>query len=208
MSSGLFAKIESREEAIRIARDCGTAFGAVAIILTVASPVLGVLVLIDAALYATCAFFIHDKYSRTAAVAGSLLSLASFVIAFLNLLGGGGSLWGVSILGAWIFVVIAIRSVQATFLLHGRFSRGVGKPQNEETLQPTTEVPPVEPERVISPEEAQVEAESWQGTATGRRWRLVVVLLVLVAVAGVLLLVVPRLASGPVNPATSGTQSR
>lgn len=118
--SGWFSKIQSRDDAIKIAKDCGMGFFVVAAI----QAAIGVWILpsliFDAAVFAICGFFIQKSFSRTAAVIALLLSVAAVITTLMNKVGasvGGGN----NIILALIVFWAAVRSVESTFKLHGRY---------------------------------------------------------------------------------------
>ena len=117
---GLFSKIADREGAIKVARDCAAAFWVVAAIQAALSFFIGFGVLIDAAIYTACGYFVRSNYSRFAAVVALILAALALVVTFMNSAGGnlgGGNNMILAVIIAWA----AIRSVEATFKIHGRF---------------------------------------------------------------------------------------
>jgi F0F1-type ATP synthase assembly protein I len=117
----LMSAIESREEALKLTRECGNAFLVVAAIQAAVSFVIGFSILFDAAIFAICGYFIRSRQSRAAAIVALLLASASLAITVMNKLGqavGGGN----NIFLAIIIFVAAVRAVEATFKLRGRFA--------------------------------------------------------------------------------------
>lgn len=118
---GWVTKIESREDALKMVKDTSTGFFVVAGIIAAISFVLGPSLLVDAVLYAVGAFFLRRYNSRVAAVLLLILASASAAVTFANMAGanlGGGN-------NAFLAVIIfwaAIRAVEATYKLRGRFS--------------------------------------------------------------------------------------
>lgn len=124
-----FGKIDSRDEAVELAKGCGAAFLVVAAIQGALSFIVGYSLLIDAALYALCGYFIRTKHSRAAAVIVLLLAVVGLVVTILNKTGhnlGGGSNVFLALVVAWA----GVRAVEATFKLRGRFSAQVLVPEN------------------------------------------------------------------------------
>ena len=114
-------KIENREDALKMVKDTTTGFFVVAGIIAAISFVLGFSLLIDAALYTVGAFFIRKYNSRAAAVMLLILASVSAGITLANMTGanlGGGNNLFLAIIIFWA----AIRAVEATYKLHGRFS--------------------------------------------------------------------------------------
>lgn len=127
----MFAKIENREGAIKVAKENGILFMVVAGIQGVLGFFIAKVLLLDAAAFATCGLFIYYKHSRVAAVIALLLSAAALASTIMNITGhkvGGGN----NIFLAVIVVAGGVRAVEATFKLAGRFkeraTRGVQKP--------------------------------------------------------------------------------
>ena len=122
--NSMFAKILNRDGAVKVARDCGAAFLLLAAIQAAASFLLGFSMLLDAVLYAICGYFIRSKHSRVAAVIALLLALIGLVVTAQNMVGQhrrGGSNIVLALILAWT----AVRSIDATFKIHGRFSTNV-----------------------------------------------------------------------------------
>ena len=118
---GLFTKIESREDALKMVKDTSTGFFVVAAIMAAISFVLGFSLLVDVVLYTLGAFFLRRYNSRAAAVLLLILAGASAGVTFANMAGanlGGGN----NIFLAVIILWAAIRAVEATYKLRGRFS--------------------------------------------------------------------------------------
>ncbi len=118
---GMFEKIESRDDALQVAKDCGNGF----FIFAATQGGIGAFVtpslLFDAALFALCGYFVRFKQSRAAAIVTLLLSGIVLVATFLNKMGqnvGGGK----NIILAIIITIAAVRAIEATFKLNGRFN--------------------------------------------------------------------------------------
>lgn len=116
----LFGKLEAKSDAEKTAKDCAYGFYAIAAIQTALSFFLSFSVLLDAALYTICGFFILKKHSRFAAVFSLLLAVGGLFVTFANITGanlGGGNNIFLALIVAWV----AIRAVEATFKLHGKY---------------------------------------------------------------------------------------
>jgi uncharacterized membrane protein YfhO len=112
--------MESREDALKVAKDCANGFFVMAAIQGCVGFFLAPSMLVDAAVIAILAAILRFKHSRVAAILLLLLSLLLVVTTTLVKLGiskTGGSNIFLAVIVLWC----AIRSVQATFLLHGRF---------------------------------------------------------------------------------------
>ena len=118
--SAMFAKIQSREDALKLAKECGNGFFVVAVIQGGIGLFIAPSMLFDGLLFAVCGYFVGFKQSRIAAVVALILSGFAVVVTFLNRIGqdlGGGK----NIVLALIIAFCAVRAVEATFKLHGRF---------------------------------------------------------------------------------------
>ena len=118
--TGWISKIKSRDDAIKIAKECGMGFFVIAGIQGAIGAWLAPTLLFDAAIFAMCGFFIRRSFSRTAAVIALLLSLMAVVTTVMNKIGesvGGGSNIVLTLIVLWA----AVRSVDATLKLHGRY---------------------------------------------------------------------------------------
>jgi len=114
-------KIESREDALIMVKDTSMVFFVVAGFMAAVSFVLGFSLLIDAALYALCGFFLRRYKSRTAAVILFILASCGVVVSFANMTGadlGGGKNIVLAVAVLWA----AIRAVEASYKLSGCFS--------------------------------------------------------------------------------------
>ena len=79
-------------------------------------------VLIDAVILTVLALFLMKARSRAAAVLLLLVSLGQAVVTVLNRL-GMTAMGGKNIFLAAIMVIVAVRAVEATFKLQGRFTQ-------------------------------------------------------------------------------------
>jgi hypothetical protein len=118
--SGIFSAIRTRDDAERVAKDCGNAIFVVAAIQGAIGAFIAPPLLFDAAVYVLCGYFIRFRKSRSAAVIALLLSGIGFVVTVLNRMGqdvGGGN----NIFLAVIVVIAGVRAVEATFKVNGRY---------------------------------------------------------------------------------------
>jgi hypothetical protein len=118
---GLFSSIESREDALKVAKDASTAFFLIAGLQALLSFVIGFSILLDAAFYLLGGFFVRRFHSRAAAIVLLLLAGISAAVTVGNRMGadlGGGK----NVVLALIVLWAAIRAVEATFKLRGRFA--------------------------------------------------------------------------------------
>ncbi len=128
---GMFAKIESREDALKTIKDCAMGFFVVAAIQTGLGYFIATSLIIDGVLYAVLAGIMFKWNSRVAAV--FLLVLCGFAayITLLNRL-GIASEGGTNIVLMLIILWAAIRSVEATFKVNGKYANADIK------MQPTS----------------------------------------------------------------------
>lgn len=118
---GWFAKIESRDDALKVVKDTSMGFFFVAALQAALSFLVGFSILFDAVIYAVGGFFLRRYNSRAAAVVLLILAVVGAGVTFANKAGanlGGGN----NIFLAFIVLWAAIRAVEATFKLRGRFS--------------------------------------------------------------------------------------
>lgn len=118
---GWFSKIESREDALKVVKDTSSGFFFVAALQAALSFLVGFSVLFDAFIYVIGGFFLRRYNSRAAAVVLLVLAVAGAGVTFANKAGanlGGGN----NIFLALIVLWAAIRAVEATFKIRGRFS--------------------------------------------------------------------------------------
>jgi len=113
---GLFSRIETREDALKLVRDGSIAF----LVLAGLQALIGVFIapgmLLDAAILAVLALIIWKAQSRVGAVALLLLTGAEAVITVLNRIGAMSS-GGSNVFLAIIMLILSIRLVEATFKL-------------------------------------------------------------------------------------------
>ena len=118
---GWFSKIESRADALKVVKDTSTGFFVVAALQAALSFLVGFSVLFDAVVYVVGGFFLRRFNSRIAAVVLLVLALFGAGVTVANKLGenlGGGN----NIFLALIVLWAAVRAVEATFKLHGKYS--------------------------------------------------------------------------------------
>lgn len=118
---GWFAKIESRDDALKVVKDTSMGFFFVAALQAALSFLVGFSILFDAVIYAVGGFFLRRYNSRAAAVVLLILAVVGAGVTFANKAGanlGGGN----NIFLALIVLWAAIRAVEATFKLRGRYS--------------------------------------------------------------------------------------
>lgn len=126
---GMFSAIKGRDDAERVAKECGNASFVLAAIQGGIGAFIAPSLLFDAAIYAVCGYFIRYKHSRIAAVILLLLSSVTLITTFMNRTGqnvGGGN----NILLALVIAVAALRAVEATFKLNGRYKELSMAPEN------------------------------------------------------------------------------
>jgi hypothetical protein len=129
---GWLSKIESRADALKVVKDSSMAFFVVAAIQAALSFLVGSSVLIDASIYAIGGFFLRRFNSRAAAMVLLLLAALSAGVTVANRLGenlGGGN----NVFLAFIVLWAAIRAVEATFKLRGRYSEEVASSEAPRT---------------------------------------------------------------------------
>lgn len=119
--SGLFGKIENRDEALKTIHDGSMAFFFVAALQAGLGYFLAPSMIIDAVLYAVLGWILLKWKSRVAAVLLLLLGGLALVMTGLNKFGvthEGGSNLFLALVIFWT----AIRSVEASFKLHGKYA--------------------------------------------------------------------------------------
>ena len=117
----LFAKIESRDDALKVVKDTSIGFFFIAALQAGIGIFIAPNLIIDAVLYAILAGVLLKWKSGLAAVSLLLLAGGALAMTFLNMIGviavGGNNVF----LGLIIFWT-AIKAVEATFKLQGKFS--------------------------------------------------------------------------------------
>ncbi len=79
-------------------------------------------IILDGILFAVFGLILWKWNSRISAIILLLLSCATVVITFMNKIGNTSS-GGTNVFLAIILLVVAIRAIEATFKLHGRFAK-------------------------------------------------------------------------------------
>jgi hypothetical protein len=115
-----FAKVATRDDALKIIRETSYVCFGVAALQTVVTIAFGGIP-IDGPVYLILGFLLLLLKSRIAAILLVLLSAAATLVSLANA-GGAGLPGGKNFILAGIVCLAAIRSVEATFKLHGRFA--------------------------------------------------------------------------------------
>jgi hypothetical protein len=118
---GMIARIESRDDALKTINDCAKGFFTVAVIQAGLGYFIAPSLMIDAALYAVLAGIMLKWNSRVAAVFLFVIACFATYMTVLNRLGiqaEGGN----NIILAVIIFWAAIRSVEATFKVNGKYA--------------------------------------------------------------------------------------
>ena len=113
---GLFSRIETREDALKLVRDGSIAFLVLAGLQALIGVFLAPGLLLDAAILAVLALIIWKAHSRVGAVALVLVTGAEAVITVLNRIGATSS-GGGNVFLAVLMLILSIRLVEATFKL-------------------------------------------------------------------------------------------
>ena len=119
--AGLFAKITNRDEALKTIKDSSMGLFFVAALQAGLGLFAAPSMLIDGILYAVLAAILLKWKSRVAAILLLLLGGAALVMTALNMAGVTNE-GGRNITLAVIIFWVAIRAVEATFKLHGKFA--------------------------------------------------------------------------------------
>ena len=119
---GLLSKITSKEIALKVIKEASLIFILIGIYQGVFSYMAGFYNgLIDAVLYILLGVILRMRSSRTAAVILLILSVIAFAVTVSNRMAqtteGGSNIFFVVIM-----LLVAIRAVEATYKLHGRFA--------------------------------------------------------------------------------------
>ena len=119
--ASMFAKIDSRDDALKVIKDTSIGFFFIAVLQAGLGFFIAPSLIIDAVLYAILAGVLLIWKSRIAAVLLLLLAGGALAMTFLNMIGitavGGNNVF----LGLIIFWA-AIKAVEATFKLKGKFA--------------------------------------------------------------------------------------
>ena len=119
---GMFAKIESREDALKMIKDCAMGFFVIAALQAGLGYFIAPSLIIDAVLYAVLAGIVLKWNSRVASVFLLILSSFTAISTVLNRL-GISAVGGNNIFLALIMLWAAIRAVEATFKLNKKFAQ-------------------------------------------------------------------------------------
>jgi len=138
---GMFSKIESREDALKVVKDTSLAFYCIAGLTAVLAFLLGLSSLVDAVLFSVFAFLLRQFTSRVAAVVLVVLATGGLIVTGINRFGGGEG--GNNLIVALILFWAGLRAVEATFKLHGRFAAvDLGDPQSTIPVEEETATTP------------------------------------------------------------------
>ncbi|MGR9115136.1 MAG: hypothetical protein ACU85E_05170 [Gammaproteobacteria bacterium] len=118
---GIFARIESREDALKTIKDCAMGFFVIAALQASLGYFIAPSLIIDAVLYAVLAGIMVKWNSRVAALLLLITAIFATYMTVLNRLGMAAE-GGNNIILAAIILWAAIRSVEATFKVNGKFA--------------------------------------------------------------------------------------
>jgi hypothetical protein len=118
---GLFSKIETRADALKLTRDASIGFLFLAGLQGVLGAMIAPTMLIDAIILGLLGLILMKWCSRTAAVLLLLVSLGQTGVTVLNRMGVTSS-GGKNVFLAVLMLIVAVRAVEATFKLQGRFA--------------------------------------------------------------------------------------
>ena len=113
---GMFGRIETKEDALKVIKDTAIAFYVVAALQIVLAFFVGFSVIIDGIIYVVLAFLLQKLNSRVVAVLLLIVTGIGAVFTFMNRFGGGQG--GRNIFLALVMIWASIRAVQATFSLN------------------------------------------------------------------------------------------
>jgi hypothetical protein len=119
--NGMFAKIESREGALKTIKDCAMGFFVLAVLQAGIGYFIAPSLIIDAVLYAVLAGIMLKWKSRVAAILLLIIAVFAGYKTLLNLLGLAAE-GGNNVILAVIILWAAIRSVEATFKVNGKYA--------------------------------------------------------------------------------------
>lgn len=114
-----FGKIETREEAIKIIKDCSYGFFSLAVLQAVIGFALGVSLWLDAILYFILGGILLKFKSRVAAILLLLLTSGALAMTFINKINPGpaSEAGGTNLFLAVMMIWVSVRAIQATFRL-------------------------------------------------------------------------------------------
>ena len=121
---GMFSSIDAREDALKMARSAAHAFLFVAALNVAMGLLLQPSAFVDAIALTVLGVILLKWHSRVAAVLLLLISLGQGAVTVLNRLGVTAG--GKNMILAVIMVIVAVRAVEATFKLQGRFANPSG----------------------------------------------------------------------------------
>lgn len=119
--SSMFAKIESRDDALKVIKDTSIGFFFIAVLQAGLGFFIAPSLMIDAVLYAILAGVLLKWKSRIAAVLLLLLAGGALVMTSLNMI-GATAMGGSNIILGLVILWAAVRAVEATFRLQGEFA--------------------------------------------------------------------------------------
>ena len=119
--ANMFTRINSREDALKTIKDCAMGFFLVAVLQGAIGYFIAPSLIIDGVLYAVLGAILLKWGSRIAAVLLLALGTLAAVSTLLNMLGVTAE-GGNNIFLALIIFWAAVRSVEATFKLHGKYA--------------------------------------------------------------------------------------
>ncbi len=133
--NSLFSKIESRADALKVIKESAIAFVAIGLLQVAAAIFLFPELFFDAVVNIVLGLVLMFLKSRIAAVLLLLWSGAAVVITVLNMFGITAS-GGTNVIMSLIIFWAAVKAVEATFKLYGRFAHKSGGFGQEEYVIP------------------------------------------------------------------------
>ena len=112
---GMFGKIETKEDALKVIKDTAIAFYVVAALQIVLAFFIGLGAIIDGFIYIVLAFLLQKFNSKIVAALLLVITGIGVVFTFMNRFGDGQG--GRNIFLALVMIWASIRAVQATFSL-------------------------------------------------------------------------------------------
>ncbi len=117
--AGFLAKIESRDDALKIIKDTALGFYMLALVQGVLTVTVNTALWVDAVLVVVLAFWLARSNSRPAAITLFLLSSLVFIVTLLNV--PGVQIQGRNAVLGLFMVWVSGRAMEATFKLQGQF---------------------------------------------------------------------------------------
>jgi uncharacterized membrane protein len=138
----LFAKIENAQDATKTIRDAAIGFFCVAALQAVLGLFMAPALIVDAVVLAVLAGVLLKWHSRVAAVLLLVVSAGEAVVTLLNRV-GAMSQGGKNVFLSVIMLIAAVRAVEATVKLHGKFRRSTSGPASPRsgTVRPAAHTP-------------------------------------------------------------------